>query len=146
MDPSVQNPSVRSPGVVDAFVVADPTAGNQGGDRRMGRCFWLNPTPWKGLDPREEVVSMNAGLHESPQVGDSSERPVASVGNGAPTPTVPSFKDKLLGDKGNLPTAQYISELDVEVGADDVRLGGKLWWRWSSGKCKGCGWTYKGSE
>ncbi|KAK8715872.1 hypothetical protein V6N13_043198 [Hibiscus sabdariffa] len=55
----------------------------------------------------EDEMLIDEGSSVHPQGGDA-----------------PSFKDKLLGDKGGLREAKYISELDVEVGADDVRLGG----------------------
>ncbi|KAK8481797.1 hypothetical protein V6N11_046117 [Hibiscus sabdariffa] len=43
-----------------------------------------------------------------------------------PSPPLPSFKDKLLGNSGFSKQAQYVEELDVEVWEEDVRIEDEL--------------------
>ncbi|KAK8623533.1 hypothetical protein V6N13_118416 [Hibiscus sabdariffa] len=57
--------------------------------------------------------------------GDEELAPYKSLaGSEGRATTIPSFKDKLIGVNGGLGDVQYISELDVEVREEDVRVGG----------------------
>ncbi|KAK8585305.1 hypothetical protein V6N13_076179 [Hibiscus sabdariffa] len=70
----------------------------------------------------EKVMSMDEG-HESSQ-GREPTQLMVGVGQGIQISAQPSFKDKPMADSGKMQTSQYISELDVEIGAEDVHLGG----------------------
>ncbi|KAL4318284.1 hypothetical protein GQ457_18G011590 [Hibiscus cannabinus] len=59
---------------------------------------------------------------ESPSKGESILAP--GMGTGDQNPPMPSFRDMLIGDKGQAKGNKEISELDVEVREEDVRVGG----------------------
>ncbi|KAK9004294.1 hypothetical protein V6N11_002096 [Hibiscus sabdariffa] len=56
-------------------------------------------------------------------VGDGSQ--VQAAADGLSAPSIPSFKDKLVGFTVVSSTTRSLSDLDVDVKEDDVRIGGK---------------------
>ncbi|KAK8557056.1 hypothetical protein V6N13_035161 [Hibiscus sabdariffa] len=72
----------------------------------------------------EGVMAMDAELHETVRRDVSLAPPVADVGGGSQQPGLSSFRDKLLEGSGKLALAQAVTELEVDVRADDVRLSG----------------------
>ncbi|KAL4303128.1 hypothetical protein GQ457_10G006190 [Hibiscus cannabinus] len=78
----------------------------------------------RGLD-EPMLVDDNLGV-EGAEVRDlegSGQHPMIPKGGMCGLP-LPSFKDKLLGDKGVSCKSRSINDLDVEVREEDVRIGG----------------------
>ncbi|KAL4364157.1 hypothetical protein GQ457_04G008120 [Hibiscus cannabinus] len=67
-------------------------------------------------DEPRQVVAEVLGL-------DGSGSQVMGAADGLNKSSVPSFKDMLVGDKDGLNTSRTLSELDVDVREDDVRVG-----------------------
>ncbi|KAL4284430.1 hypothetical protein GQ457_16G028420 [Hibiscus cannabinus] len=68
-------------------------------------------------DESGQVASEDVGL-----VGDGSQ--VQAAVDGLSVPSIPSFKDKLVGSKVVSSTSRSLTDLDVDVKEDDVRIGG----------------------
>ncbi|KAL4272499.1 hypothetical protein GQ457_13G019110 [Hibiscus cannabinus] len=87
----------------------------------------LQPMQKKGQTMEEEMV-IDDGTPDGERVADSWEglvqTPPVPEENLRPAPLLSSFKDKLLGDFGASRKPSIITELNVEVKAEDVRLGG----------------------
>ncbi|KAK8658512.1 hypothetical protein V6N13_036716 [Hibiscus sabdariffa] len=135
---SIRNPSVGVELTGEGFV-----AGYQGGRppdgvivvedstllERQGSLVApdVQPVQEKGRTMEEEMV-IDDGTPDGERVADSWEglvqTPPVPEENLHPTPLLSSFKDKLLGAFGASRKPSIITELDVEVKAEDVRLGG----------------------
>ncbi|KAL4320027.1 hypothetical protein GQ457_18G015790 [Hibiscus cannabinus] len=68
-------------------------------------------------DESGQVAPEGGGL-----IGDGSQ--VQAAVDGVSVPSFPSFKDKLVGSKLVSSTSRSLSDLDVDVKEDDVRIGG----------------------
>ncbi|KAK9020511.1 hypothetical protein V6N11_010534 [Hibiscus sabdariffa] len=135
---SIRNPSVGVELTGEGFV-----AGYQGGRppdgvivvedstllERQGSLVApdVQPVQEKGRTMEEEMV-IDDGTPDGERVADSWEglvqTPPVPEENLHPTPLLSSFKDKLLGAFGASRKPSIITELDVEVKAEDEQCGG----------------------
>ncbi|KAL4377614.1 hypothetical protein GQ457_02G023990 [Hibiscus cannabinus] len=80
-----------------------------------------SPVPEVVQPMLQPMQKRGKNLEEAMLIDDESGK-VAAEGLNAPS--VPSFKDKLVGSKVVSSTARSLSNLDVDVKEDDVRIGG----------------------
>ncbi|KAL4369613.1 hypothetical protein GQ457_05G012620 [Hibiscus cannabinus] len=86
----------------------------------------VQPLQKRGRNLEEAMLIDNESGQVAPEggglIGDGSQ--VQAAVDGVSVPSFPSFKDKLVGSKVVSSTSRSLSDLDVDVKEDDVRIGG----------------------
>ncbi|KAL4346268.1 hypothetical protein GQ457_17G013020 [Hibiscus cannabinus] len=130
--------------MVDGFAMADHSAVSQGGRPPDGSVIVVDGNALErpgspvheGSQPvqkkvrsidapmTEGVMTMEEDLSGNLRRDASLTQPVADGSCGTQQLVMPSFRDKLLEGSGKLVLASVVTELEVDVRVDDVRLGG----------------------
>ncbi|KAK8698826.1 hypothetical protein V6N13_114932 [Hibiscus sabdariffa] len=86
----------------------------------------VQPLQKRGRGLEEAMLIDDEPINEETKVRvlDGGGQQLKDAAGGMSESPIPSFKDKLLGDKGVSSNVRLLTELDVDVREDDVRVGG----------------------